>query len=282
MNTTMAGKTAVVTGATNGIGEVTVLELARMGARVIGVGRNAVKCADSAERIRRETGNPQVEYLVADLSLRSQVHQLAAQVLAKTDKLDVLVNNAGAYNSQRMESAEGIEMTWALNHLNYFLLTHLLLDALKASPSGRVVNVSSEAHRRSAIRFDDVQFKTGYSGFSVYGHSKLANVMFTYELARRLEGTSVTANALHPGFVATGFGLNNGGFMKVAMQVIQKLVARTPERGAETSIYLASSPEVQGVTGKYFDDKRVVDSNKASYDRDAATRLWKLSEEMVA
>ena len=173
-------------------------------------------------------------------------------------------------------------MTWALNHLNYFLLTHLLLDALKASPSGRVVNVSSAAHRRSSIRFDDVQFKTGYSGFPVYGHSKLANVMFTYELARRLEGTSVTANVLHPGFVATGFGLNNGGFMKVAMQVIQKLVARTPERGAETSIYLASSAEVQGVTGKYFDDKRAVDSNRASYDRDAATRLWKLSEELVA
>ncbi len=278
----MTGKTVVVTGATNGIGEVTALELARMGARVIGVGRNPTKCADSAERIQRETGNPQVEYLVADLSLRAQVRQLAAKVLEKADKLDVLVNNAGAYNAQRMESAEGIEMTWALNHLNYFLLTHLLLDALKPSPAGRVVNVSSDAHRRSAIRFDDVQFKTGYSGFPVYGHSKLANVMFTYELARRLEGTPVTANVLHPGFVATGFGLNNGGLMGVAMRIMQKLGARTPQQGAKTSIYLASSSDVQGVSGKYFAAKRAVDSNRASYDRDVAERLWAISEQMTA
>ena len=278
----MTGKTVVVTGATNGIGEVTALELARMGARVIGVGRNPTKCADSAERIQRETGNPQVEYLVADLSLRAQVRQLAAKVLEKADKLDVLVNNAGAYNAQRMESAEGIEITWALNHLNYFLLTHLLLDALKPSPAGRVVNVSSDAHRRSAIRFDDVQFKTGYSGFPVYGHSKLANVMFTYELARRLEGTPVTANVLHPGFVATGFGLNNGGLMGVAMRIMQKLGARTPQQGAKTSIYLASSSDVQGVSGKYFAAKRAVDSNRASYDRDVAERLWAISEQMTA
>lgn len=282
MNTTMNGKTAVVTGATNGIGEVTALELARMGARVIGVGRNPAKCAESAERIHRETGNPQVEYLVADLSLRAQTRQLAAQVLQKVDKLDVLVNNAGAYFAQRQETAEGIEMTWALNHLGYFLLTNLLLDALKASPAGRVVNVSSDAHRMAAIRFDDVQFRRGYSGFPVYGHSKLANVMFTYELARRLDGTSVTANALHPGFVATGFGTNNGKLMQLGMRVVAKLGARTPQQGAQTSIYLAASPDVQGVTGKYFTDMRVVESNRASYDTAAAARLWALSAEMVA
>lgn len=282
MNTTMTGKTVVVTGATNGIGEVTALELARMGARVIGVGRSPVKCADSAERIRRETSNPLVEFMVADLSLRAQVRQLAAQVLAKTDKLDVLVNNAGAYFTRRTESAEGIEMTWALNHLGYFLLTDLLLDALKASPAGRVVNVSSDAHRMAAIRFDDVQFRKGYSGFAVYGHSKLANVMFTYELARRLEGTTVTANVLHPGFVATGFGRNNGGLTDLAMRITSKFGARTPQQGAQTNIYLAASPDVQGVTGKYFTDQRAVKSSAASYDLAAAARLWALSEEMAA
>jgi NAD(P)-dependent dehydrogenase (short-subunit alcohol dehydrogenase family) len=282
MTTTLVGKTAVVTGATNGIGEVTARTLAHMGARVIGVGRNSAKCTESAERIQRETGNPQVEYLVADLSLSAQVRQLADTLLNKLNRLDVLVNNVGGVFAQRIESAEGIEMTWALNHLSYFQLTNRLLDALKASPAARVVNVSSVAHRLFSIRFDDIQFKIIYSGFPAYGHSKLANVMFTYELARRLEGTTVTANVLHPGFVSTGFGVSNGGFRGAFMRLIQRFGARTPEQGAQTSIYLASSPNVQGVTGKYFTDQRAVKSSAASYDLAAAARLWALSEEMVA
>ena len=173
-------------------------------------------------------------------------------------------------------------MTWALNHLNYFLLTDLLLDVIKASAPARIVNVSSGAHTGAQrINFDDVEFKHGYSGWTVYSHSKLANVMFTYELARRLEGTPVTANALHPGFVATGFGHNNGGLMNIGMNVVQKIAARKPEQGAATSVYLASSPEVEGVTGRYFSDQKETRSSAASYDVDAQRRLWNLSEQMV-
>jgi NAD(P)-dependent dehydrogenase (short-subunit alcohol dehydrogenase family) len=173
-------------------------------------------------------------------------------------------------------------MTWSLNHLNYFLLTDLLLDVLKYSAPARIINVSSGAHSMvKQINFDDIEFKKSFSGWTVYGHSKLANVMFTYELARRLEGTQVTANALHPGFVATGFGHNNGGLMRTGINLVQKIVAKRPEQGAETSIYLASSPEVEGVTGKYFSDKREIKSSAASYDVNAARRLWELSEQMV-
>ena len=199
----------------------------------------------------------------------------------KYPRLDVLVNNAGGFFMAREESVDGIEMTWALNHLNYFLLTTLLLDHIKASAPARIICVSSDAHTGTSIRFDDPQFKKGYSGFGVYGHSKLANILFTYELARRLEGTRVTANALHPGFVATGFGHNNGGLVRLGMRVVQRFGARTPEKGAETSVYLASSPEVEGVTGKYFVDKHPVQSSPESYDRTAAARLWELSEQMT-
>ena len=173
-------------------------------------------------------------------------------------------------------------MTWALNHLNYFLLTDQLLDVLKANAPARIVNVSSGAHSMTkGINFEDVEYRQGYSGWTVYGQSKLANIMFTYELARRLEGTRITANALHPGFVATGFGHNNGGLMRTGMNVIQKIAAKRPEQGAATSVYLASSPEVEGVTGKYFSDRKETRSSAASYDVDAQRRLWELSEQMV-
>jgi NAD(P)-dependent dehydrogenase (short-subunit alcohol dehydrogenase family) len=194
----------------------------------------------------------------------------------------VLVNNAGGFFARREESADGIEMTWALNHLNYFLLTDLLLETLKASAPARIVSVSSGAHMGAkGINFEDVGFKQGYSGWSAYSHSKLANVLFTYELARRLAGTRITANALHPGFVATGFGHNNGGLMRTGMNLVQKIAAKRPEQGAETSIYLASSLEVEGVSGKYFDNKQAVKSSAASYDTEAAKRLWTLSETMA-
>ena len=282
MSDELHNKVVLVTGATNGIGFESAKALAAMGATVIGVGRNPQKCADSAAQITRLTGNAAVEFLVADLSMQAQVRQVADEFKRKYDRLDVLLNNAGGYFARREVSSDGIEMTWALNHLNYFLLTDLLLDVIKASAPARIVNVSSGAHTGAKrINFEDVEFKTGYSGWSAYSHSKLANVMFTYELARRLEGTKVTANALHPGFVATGFGHNNGGVMRTGMSLIQKLVAKQPEQGAATSVYLASSSEVEGVTGRYFDDSKEKRSSGASYDVSAQQRLWELSEQMV-
>ena len=282
MGNNMQDKVVMVTGATNGIGLETARALAAMGATIVGVARNPQKCAAAAAQITRETGNSKVEFLVADLSRQAPVRQVAQTFKQKYDRLDVLVNNAGGYFARREETADGHEMTWALNHLNYFLLTDLLLDVLKAGPAARIVNVSSGAHTGAKrINFEDVEFKTGYSGWPAYSHSKLANVMFTYELARRLSGTHVTANVLHPGFVATGFGHNNGGLMRTGMSVFQKIVARKPEQGAETSVYLASSLEVDGVTGKYFSDKKETRSSAASYDVDAQQRLWALSEQMV-
>ena len=282
MSNEMQNKTVLVTGATNGIGFETARSLAAMGATLIGVGRNPQKCAEAAAQITQATGNAKVEFLVADLAVQAQVRQLAETFKHKYNRLEVLVNNAGAFFARREESTDGIEMTWALNHLNYFLLTDLLLDVLKASAPARIVNVSSTAHTGvKGINFEDIEFKHGYSGWTAYGHSKLANVLFTYELARRLAGTRITANALHPGFVATGFGHNNSGLMRVGMNIAQKIIAKRPEQGAETSVYLASSPEVEGVSGKYFDNKQAIKSSAASYDTEAARRLWDLSETMV-
>jgi NAD(P)-dependent dehydrogenase (short-subunit alcohol dehydrogenase family) len=278
----MQNKVVMVTGATNGIGLESAKALAAMGATIVGVGRNPQKCADAAAQITRTAGNSKVEFLVADLSRQADVRKVAAEFKRKYDRLDVLLNNAGAYFASRQTNQDGQEMTWALNHLNYFLLTDQLLEVLKASAPARIVNVSSGAHTGAkGISFEDVEFKTGYSGWSAYSHSKLANVMFTYELARRLAGTHITANTLHPGFVATGFGHNNGGLMRTGMNVVQKIAAKKPEQGAATSVYLASSPEVEGVTGKYFSDSKETRSSAASYDVDAQQRLWALSEEMV-
>jgi NAD(P)-dependent dehydrogenase (short-subunit alcohol dehydrogenase family) len=282
MGNNMQNKVVIVTGATNGIGFESAKVLAGMDATIIGVGRNPQKCADAASQIKTATGNAKVEFLVADLAVQAQVRQLAATFKQKYNRLDVLLNNAGGYFAKRETNADGQEMTWALNHLNYFVLTNELLDVLKASAPARIVNVSSGAHSGAkGINFEDVEFKTGYSGWSAYSHSKLANVMFTYELARRLDGTKVTATVLHPGFVATGFGHNNGGLMRTGMNVVQKLVAKKPEQGAETSVYLASSPEVEGVTGKYFSDSTETRSSAVSYDVAAQQRLWELSEQMI-
>ncbi len=278
----MQNKVVLVTGATNGIGYEAAKVLAEKGAAIVGVGRNPQKCANAASQIKAATGNSRVEFLVADLSRQTEVHNVAAEFKRKYDRLDVLLNNAGAFFASRQTNQDGQEMTWALNHLNYFVLTDQLLDVLKASAPARIVNVSSDAHRGAkGINFEDVEFKTGYSGWTAYGHSKLANVMFTYELARRLEGTHVTANVLHPGFVATGFGHNNGGLMRTGMNIVQKIAARKPEQGAQTSVYLASSPEVEGLSGQFFADSKALKSSDVSYDVAAQQRLWELSEEMV-
>lgn len=276
----LAGKVCLVTGATGGIGYITAHSLAAQGASVVVVSRNAAKCAEAVARIKTQTGNDKLNYLAGDLSNMAQVRAVAEQFLSQYDRLDVLVNNAGAVFATRQTSADGYEMTMALNHLNYFYLTKLLQDRLLASAPARIVNVSSEAHKGGSIRFDDLMSEKKYSAFGVYAMSKLANVMFTYELARRMEGSDVTANALHPGFVASNFGRSNGGMWGMIMPVVQ-LFAISPEKGAETTIFLASSPEVQGVTGQYFDKKRAVKSSVASYDTAAQRRLWDVSEQLI-
>ena len=279
MENSPKGKTILITGATNGIGLVTARELARLGAQVTILSRNADKCAAVAESIKTETGSP-VEYIAADLSSLAGIMQAASDFKLRHTHLDVLVNNAGAMFTKRVLTADGYEMTFALNHLNYFLLTILLLDILKASAPARIVNVSSGAHMRASLDFNNLQGEKHFNGMQAYGQSKLANVLFTYELARRLEGTGVTVNALHPGFIATGFARNNGALYNIGMSLIG-LFIRKPEQGAQTSIYLASSPEVEGVTGKYFVDCKPVQSNPLSYDRDLSEKLWQVSLELT-
>lgn len=276
----MNGKICMVTGATSGIGLATAIELARRGATVIIVSRNPQRCQAAVLHIRQQTGSSTVETIPADLSSQLQIRQLAQAFQSRYSQLDVLVNNAGAFFLRRQESADGIEMTFALNHLNYFLLTYLLLDRLKASAPARIVNVASDSHRGARINFNDLQGKRGYNGFQAYGQSKLANVLFTYELARRLEGAQVTANALHPGFVATNIGKNNGLLARLVMPIAQ-LNAIRPEEGARTGVYLASSPDVEGVSGTYFTREKPVQSDPASYDLQAARQLWEISAEMT-
>jgi retinol dehydrogenase 12 len=276
----MVGKSCLVTGATAGIGQITARELARKGASVVVVGRSLARCKATVEAIRQETGNPSVDFLVADLSSQADVRKLAGEVQDRYPRIDVLVNNAGAMFTKRLESVDGIEMTFALNHLGYFLLTNLLLDTLKASAPSRVVNVASEAHRFvSKVDFDDPQGKK-YGGWHAYGQSKFANILFTYELARRLAGTGVTSNCLHPGFVASNFTDGNGA-MGWMMRRMASVFAISPDDGAKTSIYLASSPEVEGVTGQYFAKSKPAKSTRPTHDQAAAARLWELSEEMT-
>jgi len=276
----MKDKTCMVTGATNGIGLVTAKKLARMGAAVTVVSRSPERCQATAERIRLENGNPQVDFIAADLSSLGEIRRVAQEFMTEHSRLDVLVNNAGGFFMRRCETIDGIELTFAINHLNYFLLTRLLLETIKASAPARIINVSSDAHRGASLNFNDLQNKRRYAGFRVYSQSKLMNVLFTYELDRRLQGSGVTANALHPGFVATGFAKNNGALFRLFMPLAQ-LGALSPEEGARTSIYLASSPEVDGVSGRYFTKEKAVASSPESYDEQSARRLWEISLELA-
>ena len=276
------GKTMLVTGATAGIGEITALELARRGAAVILVSRSPEKCAATAERIRGETDNPNIDFFVADLSSQAQIRQAAAQFKARYDRLDVLVNNAGGVFARRKLSVDGIEMNFALNHLSYFLLTNLLLDVLKASAPARIVNVSSNGHFDSAPDFADLQFEKNYAMLKAYGRSKFANVLFTYELARRLDGNGVTANALNPGLVKTRIGTNSGWLVGLAWNLVNWLRnGLTPEEGAQTSILLASSVQLEGVTGKYYSRQKERASDPVTYDEELARHLWEISAQMV-
>jgi NAD(P)-dependent dehydrogenase (short-subunit alcohol dehydrogenase family) len=276
-------KICLVTGATAGIGFITARELARLGAKVTIVGRSAARVDETLRQIRSEVPGARVDSLLADLSSQAEVRRLADDVKARLDRLDVLVNNAGAMFLKRTESVDGIEMTFALNHLSYFLLTNLLLPLIKASAPARIVNVASTAHRGVSVDFDDLEGKKTYRCWKAYSQSKLCNVLFTNELARRLVGTGVTANSLHPGFVRTSF-LNalDGKWWSRPLRALGDRIAISPEAGARTSIYLASSPDVEGVSGKYFDKERAVESSPQSLDAAAAERLWRRSEEMTS
>lgn len=282
--TLMSGKTVVVTGANSGIGRETARGLAGMGARVIMVCRSRDRGEEARQDIIRSTGNDAVELELADLSAVADTRRAGEALAARLDRLDVLVNNAGAMHTSRLTTVNGYEMTFAVNHLSYFLLTHTLLPLLKQSAPARIVNVSSRAHEGAKMNFDDLHAERGYSIGGAYGQSKLANVLFTYELARRLEGTNVTTNCLHPGVVRTGFGKNSGGVLGGVVGGVMRVAGMFfigPEKGAATSIHLASSPDLEGVTGKYFADCKERPSSAISHDREAAQRLWDISEQMV-
>jgi len=272
----MSGRTCLITGASSGIGRATALELARMGASLVLVCRDRRRGEDTVDAIRRESGNRGVTLLLADLSSQQSIRQLARDFLATERPLHVLINNAGVVNLQRQVTVDGFEEVFAVNHLAYFLLTHLLLERLEACAPARIINVASDAHKFGGIDSDNLQGERRYRAMRIYGQSKLANILFTYELARRLEGRGVTVNCLHPGAVATGLGKNNGSWARALIAMLRPFF-RTPDGGAATSIYLASAPEVAAVHGRYFVNCREARSSTASYDVAAARRLWALS-----
>jgi NAD(P)-dependent dehydrogenase (short-subunit alcohol dehydrogenase family) len=276
----MVGRTVLVTGDTAGIGRATALGLARMGAHLAICGRDRESTEGAAGEIRA-AGGGQVEVFVADLSSQSQVRRLADEVLQRLSRIDVLVNNVGGYWNTRHVTADGLERTFALNHLAPFLLTNLLWDRLSNSAPARVVTVASNAHAQGRIDFDDLQGERSYSGARAYSQSKLANVLFTYELARRLPATSVTANALHPGLTRTSFGAEDPGGVQRRLVPFLRPFMKAPAEGAATSIHLASAPELARVTGRYFAKGRPRRSSKASYDQAAGARLWRVSAELV-
>ncbi len=275
----MTGRTVLVTGGTGGIGKATAAGLAAMGARVAITGRNRRRAEQAAREIGRP-GGAAVDVFVADLSSQAEVRRLAAEVLDELPGLDVLVNNVGGSWSTRHVTADGIELTFALNHLAPFLLTHLLLDRLLQNAPARVVTVSSGAHSMGRIDFADLQGEKKY-GFTAYSQSKLANLLFSYELARQLDGSGVTANALHPGLVRTAFGAEDPGTIQKVLVPFVRPFMRTPEKGAVTSIYVASAPELESVTGAYFANAALKQSSARSHDEVVAARLWRVSAELV-
>lgn len=269
----MKGKRCLITGATAGIGEVAAIDLAKRDCDVVIVGRNEARCQATLAKMKATGGNGDLSYLVADLSSRKAVLELANQYRSKYDRLDVLINNAGAvfFNDQR--SADNIEMTWALNHFGYFWLTEELLDLVKKTPGSRIINVSSDAHKRARLNRENCIDKVNKVPYFTYGNSKLANLLFTFELARRLEGSGVTVNALHPGVVATNFGANNGIPGRI-FNLLTTFIAITSEAGARTIIYLATSPDVADITGKYFVKEKIERSTRESQDVPLSRLLW--------
>ena len=277
--TSTTGKTVLVTGGTGGIGRAAAVALASMGARVGITGRDRARAEHAAAAITRESGNPAVDVFVADMSSQAEVRRLADEVLAAYPRLDVLLNNVGGFWARRHMTADGLEHTFALNHLAPFLLTNLLLDRLTASAPARIVTVSSGAQSMGTIDFDDLMGEQKYSGSQAYNQSKLTNVMFTYELARRLEGTGVTATALHPGLTSTAFSAEDPS-MGLLVKVLRPFM-NSPARGAETPIYLASSPAAEGMTGQFFANRKAKKSHDSSYEAATTARLWQVSADLV-
>lgn len=274
----MQGKTVVITGATSGIGEVAAIRLAEQGARIVFTARDQARADDTMAALKK--ANPAADHAVhmADLSTLSEMKRVAG-ALAREPRIDVLINNAGALFNKRQETVDGLEMTFALNHMAYFVITNLLLGKLR--PGGRIVTVASNAHRGAKLDFSDLQSRKGYIGFPVYAKSKLCNILFNRELARRITGSGVTANALHPGFVATRFGDNSGGLMRTVLKVAKPIGAISPEEGAKTIIHLASAPDVADVTGEYFYECKITTPTPEARNDEDARKLWEISESIA-
>jgi len=272
-------KTILITGATSGIGRAAATHLARLGHSVVIVGRSTQKCIETVAEILQQTGR-QVDYLLADLSSQAEIHRLAREFSARFERLDVLINNAGAVFIQRMETVDGVEMGWTVNYFQAFLLTHLLMDQMKNSSPARVINLSSNFHQAARLNLDNLEERGRYIGWNVYARTKLASLYFTYELARRLEGSGVTANAIHPGLVATGMGKTSGWLLRTIFRFVD-LFAIPAEKGAEGLVNLATQPELETVSGEYFSGKKIARSSRVSYDLEIARRLWERSMEIT-
>jgi NAD(P)-dependent dehydrogenase (short-subunit alcohol dehydrogenase family) len=277
----MAGKVALITGGTGGIGKATAIGLATMGVRVGITGRDLARAEQAAADIGATSGNPAVDAFAAEMTSQAEVRRLAAAVLNAYPRLDVLINNVGGFWAHRHPTTDGLERTFALNHLAPVLLTNLLLDRLKASAPARVVTVSSGAQSMGRIDFDDLQCVRNYSGQRAYNQSKLANVMFTIELARRLDGTGITANAVHPGVVRTNFGAEDQAWFFALISRVARPLLKTPAQGAQMPIYLASSPDMDGVTGQFFANGKPKTANRVAYNTEMTARLWQVSADLV-
>ncbi len=276
----MADKICLVTGGNSGIGKSVALGLAKMGATVVVVSRNKEKGQTAVTDIIEKSGNKNVELIQADMSSQNSIHQLVNEFRARHEKLHLLINNAGVYLTKRSETEDGLESTFAVNHLGPFLLTSLLVDILKASAPSRIVNVTSDAHKGARINFEDLQGEKKFSGWQAYGQSKLAMILYTHGLSKKLEGTGVTVNSAHPGVVRTNFAKNNGGLVMLGFRFLGMFFI-SPESAAKRILYVATSPDLEGVTGKYFTKMHEVKSSQESYDDDSARRLWQISEQLT-
>jgi len=278
----MKDKICLITGATDGIGKETARCLGKQNAQLILVGRNPEKGEKVQKKLIAITGNDQIDIMTADLSNMNAIQKLSAEIHKKYNKLNVLINNAGAFFSKREITDDGFEKTFALNHLGYFLLTKLLLDLIKKGKTPRIINVASGAHIGATLDFDNLQGKNDYSGWAAYKRSKLMNIMFTYKLAELLKDTPITVNTLHPGFVRTRFGDNNTGIVGIGLNLVKKIGAISIKKGAETSVFLATSPTVKGVSGKYFVKCKPEKSSSSSYNKSDIDRLWRTTDECLS
>lgn len=277
----MKDKIVLVTGANSGMGKATCIEIAKLGAKVIMVCRDKQRGIEALEEVKEKSNNPSVELMFCDLGSIKEIKELTKEFKRKFEKLDILINNAGVILPGKHRTKDGLELQFGVNHLGHFFLTKELLDLIKKSPSGRIINVASGAHKIGRIYFEDINLDKNYTLWRAYAQSKLANILFTYELARKLKGTNVTANCLHPGAVATNMGINRKTGFGTLITKTLKPFFQTPREGAGTAIYLATSSEVQGITGKYFYKKKPIKSSMLSYDEHLAEKLWQFSEEII-